>query len=179
MLSKIEELKLIARVVAFDDHRAYARLVDEHAPALRRFVFNLTLGNASTTDDISQNTFIKAYTSIRSFRGVSRFKTWLFAIAVNEFNDLRRRERDMSNIDTLPDPVDTSDHYLSTEIGHDLRIAMEALNPNERAAVLLFYLEDRPIKEVARITGRPEGSIKASLSRAKAKMAQIIKDYNQ
>ncbi len=179
MLSKIEELKLIARVAAFDDHRAYARLVDEFAPALRRFVYNLTLGDAWTTDDICQNTFIKAYSSIRSFKGISRFSTWLFTIAVNEHIDFRRRTREYSSIDPNTDQSDNNDDHFSTELSHDIQVAIKSLNDHERAAVLLFYLEDRPIKEVARITGRPEGSIKSSLLRAKQKMARIIKDYKQ
>lgn len=69
MLSKIDELQLIARCVAFDDHQAFKRLVEEFSPGLRRFIFNLTRGDASLTDDISQNTFLKAYTSLRSFKG--------------------------------------------------------------------------------------------------------------
>ncbi|MDE6051810.1 MAG: RNA polymerase sigma factor [Paramuribaculum sp.] len=179
MLSKIEELKLIARVVAFDDHRAYSRLVDEFSPALRRFVFNLTLGDAWTTDDICQNTFIKAYTSIRSFKGISRFSTWLFTIAVHEFADFRRRNRELSEIENAPEQAHDSPSHSATELRHDIHIAMQSLNDHERAAILLFYLEDRPLKEVARITGRPEGTVKATLSRAKTKMAKIIKDYHE
>lgn len=179
MLTKIDELQLIARVVAFDDHRAYTRLVDEFSPALRRFVYNLTLGDAWTTDDICQNTFIKAYSSIRSFKGVSRFSTWLFKIAVHEYADFRRRAREYSAIENTPEQAEDTPIHISTELRHDIHIAMQSLNEHERIAVLLFYLEDRPIKEVARITGRPEGSVKASLSRAKQKMAKIIKDYQQ
>ena len=52
--------------------------------------------------------------------------------------------------------------------------AMKTLNDNERAAILLYYLEDRPLKDVARITGRPEGSVKASIHRAKQKMSHFL-----
>lgn len=169
-------MKLIARCAAFDDHRAFARLVDEYSPGLRRFIYNLTLGNASLTDDIAQNTFIKAYSSIRSFRGMARFGTWLYTIACREYADFRR-SRHETTLSELPDTADTTTPANRiVELRHDIDVAMRRLNEHERMAVLLFYLEDRPIKEVSRITGRPEGTVKATLSRAKQKMTEILND---
>lgn len=90
MLGKLEEISLIARCVAADDRHAFGRLVEEYQDALRRFIYNLCGGDAAMTDDIAQETFLKAYTSIRSFKGISRFKTWLYTIAYREFIDWRR-----------------------------------------------------------------------------------------
>lgn len=175
MLGKVEELKLIARCVAFDDHRAFGRLVEEYSPGVRRFIFNMTKGNASLTDDIAQNTFIKAYTSLKSFRGLARFSTWLYTIACRELADYRRRHSELSYEEAaLPQSGDRRDEH-ATDIRHDIEKALTVLNDTERMAVLLFYLEDRPIKEVSRITGRPEGTIKAALSRAKQKIANYLK----
>ena len=77
MLSKWDELRLIARCVAGDDRHAFERLVDEYNDGLRRFLLNLTLGDACLTDDLAQETFLKVYLSLRSFQGLARFKTWL------------------------------------------------------------------------------------------------------
>lgn len=181
MISKIDELRLIARCVTLDDHRAFARLVDEYSPGLRRFVYNLTLGDASLTDDISQETFIKAYISLRSFRGLSRFSTWLYTIACREYADYRRRNARTVSLDPAITTADLDTGYSTphraSDIHHDLEVAMSCLSEHERMAVLLFYLEDRPIKDISRITGMPEGTIKSHLSRAKSKMAQTIKEY--
>lgn len=177
MLNKIDELRLIARCVAFDDHRAFRRLVEEFSPGLRRFVFNLTLGDASLTDDISQNTFLKAYTSLRSFKGISRFSTWLYTIACHEYADYMRSRREIVVDDINAIAERSHDDSIRSEISHDLTAALQQLNEHERMAVLLFYLEDRPLKDVCRITGRPEGTVKATLSRARKKLAEIITDY--
>ncbi len=181
MISKIDELRLIARCVTLDDHRAFARLVDEYSPGLRRFVYNLTLGDASLTDDISQETFIKAYISLRSFRGLSRFSTWLYTIACREYADYRRRNARTVSLDPATTAADLDTGYSTphraSDIHHDLEVAMSCLSEHERMAVLLFYLEDRPIKDISRITGMPEGTIKSHLSRAKSKMAQTINEY--
>jgi RNA polymerase sigma-70 factor (ECF subfamily) len=58
-------------------------------------------------------------------------------------------------------------------------VALGELSEKERTAILLFYLQDRPIKEIVRIMEIPEGSVKALLSRARTKMAKTINDYDR
>lgn len=74
MLSALEEITLIARCVATDDRHAFGRLVNEYQESLRRFLLNLTCGDTMLAADLSQETFLKAYTAIRSFRGTARFQ---------------------------------------------------------------------------------------------------------
>lgn len=174
MLSRIEELALIARCVAADDRHAFGRLVDEHSERLRRFLLNLTGGNASLTDDIAQETFIKAYTSIRSFKGLARFSTWLYRIACREYADTMRSHHEASALESAPEPVSEAGEFSLTDARHDLQIGLAALSPTERTLILLFYLEDRPIKEIAKITQMPEGTVKVYISRAKTKMAKAM-----
>ncbi|WP_279129860.1 RNA polymerase sigma factor [Muribaculum intestinale] len=175
MLTKWEELRLVARCVAGDDRRAFERLVEEYQQPLRRFLLNLTMGNASLTDDLAQDTFLKAYLGLRSWQGVARFKTWLFRIAMNEYYGYLRRNREILP-DDPPDsiPVDERvDTAGATEARLDVYRCLSVLSANERAAVLLFYLEDKPLKEISRILDMPEGTVKSHLSRAKVKMAQV------
>ena len=180
MLSKIEEISLITRCVAADDRRAFEKLVNEHSPAVRNFLFRLTTGNAALTDDLAQETFIKAYLGLRSFRAVARFRTWLFSIAYNEFVSHSRRRREMMMPETCEpvaaaDSASDSDSRL-TEMRYDVQVALSALSDSERTVTVLFYLNDLPIKDICRITSMPEGTVKSHLSRAKAKMAKMITD---
>ncbi len=164
MLSKWDELRLIARCVAGDDRHAFERLVDEYNDGLRRFLLNLTLGDACLTDDLAQETFLKAYLSLRSFQGLARFKTWLYRIAYNEYYSYMRKLKE---------------EYPESETQHndakmDVERCLKVLNETERSIVLLFYMEDRPIKQISEITGLPPGTIKSHLSRSKAKMAKVF-----
>ena len=91
--------------------------------------------------------------------GVARFKTWLFRIAMNEYYGYLRRNREMLP-DDPPDsiPVDERvDTAGATEARLDVERCLSVLSANERAAVLLFYLEDKPLKEISRILDMPEG----------------------
>ncbi|MCM1484438.1 MAG: RNA polymerase sigma factor [Muribaculaceae bacterium] len=179
MISRIEELALIARCVTTDDHRAFGKLVNEYSPGLRRFLFNLTLGDASLTDDVAQDTFIKAYTGLRQFKGMSSFKTWLYRIACHEYHTAvrRRHEVPLSDVPSAgyADWLNrTDDTAPASDRRHDVRVALTRLSEVERTLILLFYFDDLPLRKVASITGLPEGTVKSYLSRARAKMAKTL-----
>ncbi|MBD5192443.1 MAG: RNA polymerase sigma factor [Bacteroidales bacterium] len=175
MLSKIEELSLIARCIATDNRDAFGQLVVEYEGGLRRFLYNLTGGDASLTDDLAQETFLKAYLSIRSFKGISRFKTWLYRIAYNEFVTYRRKyapEVAVEEIYAGDEPAHTP--VSSNDISMDLQTALSQLPDTERTIVLLFYMEDLPIKKVSQITGCPEGTVKSYLNRARTRLSHLL-----
>ena len=156
MLSKWDELRLIARCVAGDDRHAFERLVDEYNDGLRRFLLNLTLGDACLTDDLAQGTF---YLSLRSFQGLARFKTWLYRIAYNEYYSyMRKLKEEYPESEIRHDIMDSSIEHNDAKI--DVERCLKVLNETERSIVLLFYMEDRPIKQISEITGLPPGTIK-------------------
>jgi RNA polymerase sigma-70 factor (ECF subfamily) len=174
MISRLEELSLIARCVAGDSRDAFGRLVSEYEGPLRRFLLNLTLNDASLTDDLAQETFLKAYLAIRSFKGIARFKTWLYSIAYNEFVSYRRKQREVATDLTPTWLPDETDSQAATDAKLDVATLISRLNDAERSVVLLFYLEDQPIDRISKITGMPTGTIKSYLSRARSKMATLI-----
>ena len=173
MLNKAQELLLIARCIAADDRDAFGQLVIAYEAGLRRFILNLTMGDAALSDDIAQETFLKAYLAIRSFKGIASFKTWLYRIAYNEFITFKRRYTETNDIEDTP-PVIGSDTVAQSDAKMDLQVCLNALNDSERTIVHLFYIEDLPIKKVCEITGYPEGTVKSYLSRARTKMAEAL-----
>lgn len=173
MLNKAQELLLIARCIAADDRDAFGQLVIAYEAGLRRFILNLTMGDAALSDDIAQETFLKAYLAIRSFKGIASFKTWLYRIAYNEFITFKRRYVETNDIEDTA-PVIGSDTVAQSDAKMDLQVCLNALNDSERTIVHLFYIEDLPIKKVCEITGYPEGTVKSYLSRARTKMAEAL-----
>jgi RNA polymerase sigma-70 factor (ECF subfamily) len=120
---------------------------------------------------------LKAYTSIRSFKGLSKFSTWLYRIAYNEFYSYTRKrheERLWEGTQEEPDePLGSYENNSNSRL--DINSALKALNATERTIITLYYLQDVPIKKITEITELPEGTIKSHLSRARAKMAQVLK----
>lgn len=156
-----------------DDRRAFGTLVEAYQPRLRRFFMNLTLGDEYLSDDLAQETFIKAYIELRSFRGMSRFSTWLFRIGYNEFYSHKRSQHPTSDIENAPESPSTP--IDSSEISMDVKTAMAQLNETERTVVTLFYINDMPIKQIAAITGINQSTLRSHLHRAKEKMAKTLK----
>ena len=101
-----DDLSLIQQVAELHDKTAFDHLVRKYQSPIRRFFLHQTLGDAQLSDDLAQDTFIRAYTSIGTFRGSAAFSTWLFRIAYNVFYDYRHRLR-TSTQRALPQPVPT------------------------------------------------------------------------
>ena len=77
----------------FGNKRAFDQIVREYQSPVRRFFLNQTLGDEMLSDDLAQETFLKAYTHIGQYRGTSSLLTWLTRIAYNVFYDYRRSEK--------------------------------------------------------------------------------------
>lgn len=187
VLSKVEELKLIARCTLGDDRRAFGALVEAYQPEVRRFFLNLTLGDEALSDDLAQETFIKAYLNVRSFRGLARFSTWLYRIAYNEFCTWQRKTQHEASAMFNDDDVTDDDDYFDTDGSHSCSTAdsvearidvwqcMKLLSEAERTVITLFYIQDYPLKKIVEITGMPEGTVKSYISRGKAKLARVMR----
>ena len=171
MLTRVEEIKLLAQCALADNRVAFGRLVEAYRTDITRFFLNLTLGDHALTDDLAQETFIKAYLNIRGFKGLSKFRTWLYRIAYNEYYIWLRKKHE-ERLDNNTYDIGSTDTGSETKI--DVQAAMQSLTDKQRAIVTLFYINDLPINKIAQITGMPTGTIKSHLSRAKAKLAQIL-----
>ena len=176
MKDKDEDIALISKCLLFDDRRAYTRLIDKYHPRIKRFFLNQTLGNAALSDDLAQETFIKAYLYLRSFRGIAGFSTWLFKIAWNVFYDFVRSEKNHDDCG-----LDMVDHYmqdLPEPVGKKLDIynALQLLRIEERTVIELFFIEDMSVDKIAGITNMHVGTVKSHLSRGKKKLGVYLRN---
>jgi RNA polymerase sigma-70 factor (ECF subfamily) len=174
-MNKLDDIALVAQVALFDNKKAFDQLVKKYQSAIRRFFLNHTCGDAELSDDLAQETFIKAYTNIKSFKNLSNFATWLFRIAYNVFYDYLRSRKDTTSLECSE--VDRLRQTEQTELGkhESLYLALATLKEMERTCITLFYMEDMSIDKIADVTGCPQGTVKSHLSRAKGKLATYLK----
>lgn len=99
-MSQINDIALVAQVVVFKNTRAFDTLVKKYQSPIRRFFLHQTLGDTELSDDLAQETFIKAYTNLASFKNLSSFSTWLYRIAYNIFYDYIRSKKETSGLET-------------------------------------------------------------------------------
>ncbi len=80
-MNDLNDISLVTQVAVFHNRRAFDRLVVKYQSPIRRFFLSQTLGDKQLSDDLAQDTFIKAYVNITKFRGLAAFSTWLYKIA--------------------------------------------------------------------------------------------------
>ncbi len=152
----------------------FISLVRSEQESLRRFLLSMCNGDAALADDIAQDALVRAYVSSGSFLGLSKFSTWLFRIAYNCFVDhCRKAHADDVQVEASAS-VAASDSSDSAFRYQQLYQALERLQEKERAAISLFYFEDRSIKEISAILGIPQGTVKYHLSLGRNHLRQYI-----
>lgn len=166
----ISDLWLVRRVKRSGDRGAFGELVERYQSPLRRYLTHLTGGDRFRADDLAQESFIKAFTSIGQFSGLGSFRAWLFRIAYRTFLDSRRSVHPTQEIDRL-------------EVGSEnaagiaiLQSALTCLDDTERNVILLSAVEQLSHSQIAHVTEMPLGTVKSAVARAKAKLREHLKN---
>ncbi|MBR2114021.1 MAG: RNA polymerase sigma factor [Prevotella sp.] len=171
-MSMTTDISLVAQVAVFGNKRAFDELVRRYQSPVRRFFLSQTLGDSQLSDDLAQDTFIKAYTNIRSFKGLASFQTWLMRIAYNVFYDYTRSNHPTEDVDVIPQRGGRCDN---SSLKMDLYAALALLKPDERTCITLQLIDGYDIAGIAKITGLKDGTVKSHLSRGKEKLATYLR----
>jgi len=181
-MAVLGDIALVTQVAVFQNKKAFDQLVRKYQSPVRRFFLNQTLGDEMLSDDLAQETFIKAYVNITKFRGMSNFSTWLMRIAYNVFYDYKRSESRRGECgarseDTLVADISHSTLHTphSSTLKMDLYAALALLKPGERECITLQLIDGYPVNEISKITGIPENTVKSHLRRGKDKMANYLR----
>jgi RNA polymerase sigma-70 factor (ECF subfamily) len=167
---------IIQLVQAGRGQEAFERLV----PAYRRRVFGLAysiLRDRAAAEDLAQEVFVKLWHALPRYDGRARLPTWIYAITRNAaVSALRTRRRAASMSDpAVREAVESlaaAPDAVPDEAG--LRRHIEALPEKQRLAVTLYYLDERPVDEVAEMMGLPANTVKTHLHRARASLAAAL-----
>ena len=134
-------------------------------------------------EELTQDVFLKAFQQLSSFKAESSFSTWIYRIATNiAISAVRKKRNDVLRLDdsvfaNLSDTqVDAELEDESEEQMERLQQAMNQLEADERALITLYYLEEKPLAEVAFILGLTEGNAKVKLHRIRKKLYVLIKN---
>jgi len=168
------------RQAAQGDREAFARLVDRYWERVRRWLYGLT-GKAQLAEDVSQEAFLKAWTSLPTLKHADTFRVWLFRIARHCWLDARRRSH--SDL-KLPMPIDVPatgsgplNELISDETLEQLQLALAELPSKYRAAYLLWTHEELPYAEIAEILGVNEETARWRVCKARQGLVETMTPY--
>lgn len=172
----LDDLELIAQWKA-GDQRAAARLVERHAPALARFA--VSCGARDEIEELVQDTFVRAFSSIDGFRGESSFRTWLFTIERRLLLDrVRSERRHRMNTEIRDDSAaiefDALDDLVAAETATRLRGALERLTPTQREVFVLRVNEGLSYREIADTVGTTEGAARVHYHNAMRTIKELL-----
>ncbi|MDC6406674.1 MULTISPECIES: RNA polymerase sigma factor [Maribacter] len=165
------------------DISAYEKLVDRY----KHMVFTLALrlvGNREDAEEVAQDTFIKVYSALTTFKGESKFSTWLYKIAYRKGLDCLKKHKSQPQTKGF-DMQDTSALYLSPEIWNKIEIkerrktikrAIEELDNEDSVLITLFYYQELSLVEISEIIGIEANTVKVKIHRARKKLALILRN---
>ncbi len=178
MSSAAQETGLLQRARA-GDRTAYGALVELHFTRVYSLLHRTT-GNHEDAEDLAQETFVRAWGALESFRGESAFSTWLARIALHLATDhararaLRRASPlDEDGAHAAPAPA-SAGHGERAEFAQALELALQSLPPRLRLALVLRVLEGREYPEVAELTGVRPATARTQVMQARALLARAL-----
>jgi RNA polymerase sigma-70 factor (ECF subfamily) len=152
------------------DPEAFRELFEQHKDKVYSVAYRFT-GDPSAAEDIAQETFVKLFDCIGSYRGGAKFESWLYRLVVNTCFDRRRRsKRFLPMLENFLGSVrapglDALDEVMRAEMAGHLRAAVGGLPPDQRMVVVLRYTEGLSYEQIGEILGCPKGTIASRLNR--------------
>jgi len=176
---QMEELKIIERIQKGDTN-AFSYLVTKYQDVVFSIALKV-LKNRDEAEEVAQETFIKAFRSISSFRGKSKFSTWLFSIAYNTcITNVRKKKFSTTSIDQVPLSEEEEDWddfgFTEEEKSKMLEMSLKKLPEDDYTLVILYYYEEQSIEDISHIVGLSESNVKVKLHRARKKLHSIMSD---
>ena len=179
--AKLDDEKLVERLRDPSTCReAFGDLIKTYSEPLYRQI-RRTVQSHEDTDDILQNTFLKAWQNIENFRGDAKLSTWLYKIAINESITFLARERKRLNL-SLDDQESSLIHTIEadTDIDGDvlaarLRMAVATLPEKQRLVFNMKYYDDMRYEDMSEILGTSVGALKASYHLAVKKNRELFR----
>jgi len=167
------------------DHDAFRMIFERYSRPVLSFIYD-QIGDRDVAEELAQETFVRAYRSLKSLREETKLSTWLFGIAKNVAREsIRSRVRDRHNVDLDDDQIlDLSDQspvpvnqLLDKEFNQVVQRSLAKLDDDKRMVFTLKVLHQRSYEEIAEITGFSIPKLKTDLHRARAEMRQRVGRY--
>ena len=181
-MTPLDEAEVIRQLASPEGrHKVFPMIVDQYSQSLYWKIRSIVLTHEDT-DDVLQNTFLKAWKSLPTFQGKAKLSTWLYRIAINESLDFLRRQRaaTLSSADadlSVANRLMADDYFDGDKSQALLQEAIATLPDVQRTVFTLRYYDEMKYSDISEILGTSEGSLKASYHIAVQKISDYVKRY--
>tara|TARA_R110002124_G_scaffold140950_6_gene305391 strand:- start:2641 stop:3228 length:588 start_codon:yes stop_codon:yes gene_type:complete len=177
---------LVEAIVKTNDTMLFEVLYDRYAT----MVYNKCYGFANGVDeakDLTQDVFLRVFVKLASFKGKSKFSTWLYAFTYNHCvnyvtrntaKKIEKKSISSDSIENIGEDIDTTREFDNMRV-EQLKKVMELISPDEKMLLLLKYQDNLSIKELAEALDIGESAVKMRLKRAKEKLVLKYENYTK
>ena len=173
----LDDGALIDRARNAGDHRAFEELVKRYQSQMRYSLRQLTGWDEALADDLAQETFIKAYTSLRQFRGDAKFYTWLYRIAYNCFLAHQRGRKPEVALDESHEDLHSRTEDGVSDLHRDFAKALQEFPPQQRMALHLHLHREMTHEEIAELMDAPLGTVKSHIQRGRERLRERMASW--
>jgi len=170
--SEMEADDALVRRAQRGERFAFELLVERHEQRMYTLAARV-LGSREDAADAVQDALVRAWLALPKFRGDARFSTWLYRIVVNSAHDVRAKRRE-TVFEEPPEPADPRDRFAEQELSGELQRALNSLDESYRVAVILYDVLGCSYREIAEMTGVPEGTVKSRIFRGRTELAERL-----
>ncbi len=163
----------VVRAAKAGDLVAFESLVRRYQADVYRFTLHL-IRDGTAAEEITQDTFVRAYRSLGRYRGDSRFSTWLFSIARNCVRDEFRRSARQARLTKRLEAGERSEPRVEATTAPEIHEALAALPRELLEPVVMIDMFGLSYREVSKATGVSEGTIKSRMHRARQQLADML-----
>ena len=181
-MTPLDEAEVIRQLASSEGRqKVFPMIVDQYSQSLYWKIRSIVLTHEDT-DDVLQNTFLKAWKSLPTFQGKAKLSTWLYRIAINESLDFLRHQKTtaLSSADadlSVANRLLADDYFDGDKSQAVLQEAIATLPDVQRTVFTLRYYDEMKYSEISEILGTSEGSLKASYHIAVQKITDYVKRY--
>ncbi len=166
------------------DTRSFGVLVERYQDFVFTIVYRMVKVREEA-EEVSQDSFVKAFESLGSYRGEAKFSSWLYSIAYRKALDALRKNKKYKASEIIDDitegeveVIDNALHFLEDkERKKTIQECILKLPEEEAAIITLYYFEDQSVREIAGITELSEDNIKVKLYRSRKKLFSLLKHF--
>lgn len=172
-LEKLTDEELVKEIKK--DKNVYEEIVDRYQAKLSRYI-NYLIHDEDASDDVLQNTFIKAYINLNGFDTNKKFSSWIYRIAHNESMNIIKKNKKEIRIDDNFDISDNSnieEEFDKKEIVKMVGVCIKKLPQKYSEVLILFYVDDKSYEEISDILRIPVGTVGVRIKRGKEMMKKI------
>jgi RNA polymerase sigma-70 factor, ECF subfamily len=170
-INNADSAELDVRLTKKGDKEAFSRLIERYKVSMYRVALSM-LTEKQDTEDAIQNSIIKAYQGVIYLKKNEFFKTWLIRIVINECKSILKSNNKVVHIAEVSTDIRFTDDFSNIELTN----AVNLLDEDLKITTTLFYFEDIPQKEIAKLLGIPEGTVRSRLSRARTKLYEMLRE---